>query len=293
MISRSVLSILVILAVLACGGAVTLTPTPVIPPPTPTLSAVEKPTRTLSPVEGPGLPTPVKAETATMSQVIDGDTIALSDGRRVRYIGMNTPERDQPYYKEASEANRQWVERKNIQLEFDVEPFDQYGRVLAYVWAEGKLVNLEILKAGYANAFTVPPNVKYEARFRAVEREARAAGRGLWTESTVGLKITHLQADAPGSDAENPNGEWVEIADQGSQPVQMRGYTLKDQANHIYTFGDFTVASGAAFRLYSGQGQNSPTALYWGLVGDSVWNNNTDTAFLRDTQGALVDVFTY
>jgi micrococcal nuclease len=253
-------------------------------------SATPEPT-SLPPRDGPTPPTGL--ETATVAQVVDGDTIELTDGRKVRYIGINTPERDQPYYKEATEANRQLVAGKTIQLELDTETFDQYGRTLAYVWVGGEMVNLTMLKEGYANAFTVPPNVKYEEQFRQAEREAREAERGLWAGSDVGLKIVHIEADAPGSDQNNPNGEWIEITNQGSKPVQMKGYNLKDEANHIYTFGNFKVAPGATFRLYSGQGQNGPTELYWGLVGESVWNNDADTAFLRDDQGALVDVFSY
>jgi micrococcal nuclease len=185
------------------------------------------------------------------------------------------------------------VEGKDVQLELDVETFDQYGRTLAYVWADGVLVNLEIVRQGYANVFTVPPNVRYEAQLRQAEQEAREAERGLWAGSSVALKIVQIQADAPGNDSENPNGEWIEIANQGNEPVQMQGYTLKDEANHIYTFGNFTVAPGSSFRLYSGQGQNNATELYWGFSGESVWNNNSDAAFLRDNQGALVDSFAY
>ncbi len=262
---------------LACAG-VTATPN-------------DFPTR--PPTFSSDIPTPSGMETAKVARVIDGDTIELTDGRRVRYIGINTPEHDQPYYEEAVAANRQLVEGKTIQLEKDVETVDQYGRTLAYIWVEGQMANLEIVSGGYANAYTVPPNVKYEAEFRQAEQEAREAGRGLWVESGVALKIIRIQADAPGSDNENPNGEWLEIANQGSQPVKMRGFSLKDQANHIYTFGDFTAAPGASFKLYSGQGQDSETALYWGMVDESVWNNDSDSAFLRDAQGALVDTYAY
>jgi micrococcal nuclease len=267
--------IILLLTSLACsfGGAVTPEPT------------------ALPPGDGPTQPTDL--ETATIAQVVDGDTVELTDGRRVRYIGINTPERDQPYYQEATEANRQLVDGKDVQLEFDQETFDKYGRTLAYIWVDGQMVNLTMLRDGFANAFTVPPNVKYEEQFRQAEREAREAERGLWAGSDVGLKIVHIEADAPGSDQNNPNGEWIEITNQGSKPVQMKGYTLKDEANHIYTFGNFKVAPGATFRLYSGRGQDNPTELYWGLVGESVWNNDSDTAFLRDDQGALVDVFAY
>jgi len=223
------------------------------------------------PSDGPTQPTDL--ETATVAQVVDGDTIELTNGRQVRYISINTPERDQPFYQEATDANRQLVEGREVQLEFDVETFDQYGRSLAYIWVNGQMVNLTILKLGFANAYTVPPNVKYEEEFRQAERAAREAERGLWTGSEVALKITHIEANAPGNDNENPNGEWIEITNQGSEPVQMAAYTLKDEANHIYTFGAIAVAPAMTLRLYSGQGQDSPTELYWGLNGESIWMN--------------------
>jgi micrococcal nuclease len=237
--------------------------------------------------------TPAGEDTVTVARVLDGDTVELTNGRRVRYIGINTPERGQPYYQEATAANQRLVEGKTVRLEFDADTFDQYGRSLAYVWVGQVMANLEMVKQGYANAYTVPPNVRYENEFRQAEREAREAGRGLWAGSDVMLKIIHIEADAPGRDNENPNGEWIEIANQGRQPVNMAGFTLKDEANNIYIFGDFTVAPGVSFRLFSGQGRNTATELYWGLVNRSVWNNDSDSAFLRDAQGALVDSFTY
>jgi micrococcal nuclease len=276
-------AIVLLVFALACSGvgsSPSNTPTPL-------------PVSTTTPDSSFGPTPPGNLETATVSKAVDGDTIELTDGRRVRYIGVNTPERDQPYYQEATNTNRQLVEGRDVQLEFDVETFDQYGRTLAYVWVNGRMANWEIINRGFANVFTVPPNVKYEAAFRAAERDAREAGRGLWAGSDVALKIIHIEADAPGSDRENPNGEWIEIANQGSEPVQLQGYTLKDEANHIYTFGNFTARPGASFRLHSGQGRDSDSELYWGLVGESVWNNDSDAAFLRDAGGALVDTFAY
>jgi len=259
----------------------------------PTDAPTSLPVSTATSQPGSGPTQPGNLETATIAAVVDGDTIELTDGRRVRYIGINTPERNQPYYKEATDANRQLVEGRKVQLEVDVETFDQYGRTLAYIWVDGVMANFEIVNRGFANVFTVPPNVKYEAELRQAERDAREAGRGLWAGSDVALKIIHIEADAPGDDRENPNGEWIEIANQGGEPVRMQGYTLKDEANHIYTFGNFTTQPGASFRLFSGQGRDSNSALYWGFVGESVWNNDSDAAFLRDAQGALVDTFAY
>lgn len=251
------------------------------------------PEPTLMPPNGDGPAQPDNLETVTVASVVDGDTVELAGGRRVRYIGINTPERDQPYYQEAADLNQQLVAGKEVQLEFDLDSFDQYGRTLAYVWTDGVMVNLEMVRRGFANAFTVPPNVRYAEEFRQAEEEAREAGRGLWARSPTRLKITRIEADAPGDDTQNPNGEWVEITNQSDQTVQMQGYTLKDEANHIYTFGNFTVQPGAEFRLYSGQGRDKATELFWGLSGESVWNNGGDTAFLRDAEGALIDTFAY
>jgi micrococcal nuclease len=283
-------AIILLITVLACSFGGELTPEPTTLPSEPTSTLPLEPT-SLPPEDGPAQPADL--ESVTVSRVVDGDTIELADGRRVRYIGINTPERDQPYYQEATEANRQLLAGKDVQLEFDQETFDKYGRTLAYIWVDGVMANVEIVKRGFANAYTVPPNVKYDEEFRQAERDAREAERGLWAGSDATLKIVDLNADAPGSDRENPNGEWIEITNQGNQVVQLQGYTLKDEANHIYTFGDFAVQPGDSFRLYTGTGQDVADELYWGFSGESVWNNDTDTAFLRDEQGALVDVYTY
>jgi micrococcal nuclease len=264
------ITIIILLVSLACSG--------VGDPPAEPPTSLPVSTATSQPGSGPNQPGDL--ETVSVAQIVDGDTIELTDGRRVRYIGINTPERNQPYYEEATQANQQLVGGKEVGLEIDVETFDQYGRTLAYIWVDGMLANLEIVRRGFANAFTVPPNVRYEQEFRVAEREARDAGRGLWAGSEVALKIIHIEANAPGDDRQNPNGEWIGIANQGSEPVPMQDFTLKDEANHIYTFGDFTVRPGASFRLYSGQGQNSERELYWGLAGESVWNNDSDAAFL-------------
>ena len=268
----ALLLVLIFLSILACNPEGTPTPAPTLSRPA---------------------PTPGGAQTFRVKEVVDGDTIVLENGTRVRYIGLNTPERDRPFYEEATEANRKLVEGREVRLELDAVEIDQYGRTLAYVFVGDTFVNLELLRQGYANAYTVPPNVRYEALFREAEREAREAGRGLWAIQETALKIAYIQADAPGNDNDNPNGEWVEIVNQGSEAVNLAGYTLKDAANHIYTFPAFTLQPGATVRLYSGQGQDDANSLYWGLVGESVWNNGGDSAFLRDSKGNLVDSYTY
>jgi len=120
---------------------------------------------------------------------VDGDTAVLSTGERVRYIGVDTPEIHhprrpvEPYAREAKEFNRRLVEGKRVRLEFDVQRYDKYERLLAYVYLEeGTFVNAELLAQGYAQLLTIPPNVKHTDLFVKLQREARKAGRGLWSK---------------------------------------------------------------------------------------------------------------
>jgi len=105
----------------------------------------------------------------------------------VRYIGIDTPETKHPtkevehYGTEASEANRKLVDGKTVRLEFDVQQFDKYGRILAYIYLEdGTFVNAWLVENGYAMVMTVPPNVKHQEMFLKLQREAREDRRGLW-----------------------------------------------------------------------------------------------------------------
>lgn len=132
--------------------------------------------------------TPATLE-ATVLRVVDGDTIVVSLGtrvERVRYIGVNTPEvhhptrGEEPGGREASAVNRELVEGRTVRLELDVQERDRYRRLLAYVWVRDVMVNAELVRRGYAQVMTVPPNVRYQALFLKLQREAREAGRGLW-----------------------------------------------------------------------------------------------------------------
>ena len=140
------------------------------------------------PAQG-NLPQPPPAETTLVDRVervIDGDTIVGARLGRIRYIGINTPELDAPdpavrrMAQEAARVNRRLVEGRTVQLALDVQERDRYGRLLAYVWVEGLFVNAHLVEQGYAQAMTVPPNVRYAELFVRLEREARANRRGFW-----------------------------------------------------------------------------------------------------------------
>lgn len=129
-----------------------------------------------------------KEGTYLVTRVIDGDTIELANGEKVRYIGVDTPELHHPqkeveyYAQEAYEANRRLVEGERVRLELDAEERDRYGRILAYVYVDDLMVNEWLVANGYARVATFPPNVEYAERFLQLEREARQAKVGLWAD---------------------------------------------------------------------------------------------------------------
>ena len=126
------------------------------------------------------------------TRVVDGDTIILSNGERVRLIGVDTPEtkhskKPVEYYgKEASAFTKRMVEGKEVRLEYDQQQRDKYGRLLAYVYLmDGTFLNAEIIKQGYGNAYIKFP-FKYMDDFRQYEKEARETKRGLWAGEPAG-----------------------------------------------------------------------------------------------------------
>ncbi len=129
-----------------------------------------------------------QTETAKVVKVIDGDTIVLQDGTKIRYIGMDTPERGMPLFEEAKKANADLVQNKEIRLVYDVERKDRYGRTLAYVHVNTDIgnifVNAYLVREGYAKVATYPPNVKYVDVFKKLQKQAQENKVGLWAVST-------------------------------------------------------------------------------------------------------------
>jgi micrococcal nuclease len=135
-----------------------------------------------------------------VARVIDGDTLMLTNGARVRLIGIDSPEtqysrrsegKDQPLAREAAQFAQRAVEGRHVRLQLDKERIDKYGRFLAYIWyvdresSEELMLNEELIRAGLARALLrYSYSEKMKRRFRAAEQEARQAGRGIWARDT-------------------------------------------------------------------------------------------------------------
>jgi micrococcal nuclease len=127
-------------------------------------------------------------QTAIVLRAVDGDTLLLEGGERVRLLGVNTPETKhphkppEPFGAEASAFTRKHVEGRTIRLEFDRERRDDYGRLLAYVYRDQWFLNEELILAGLSRAQTrFPYSEAMKRRFLAAERTARENGVGLWS----------------------------------------------------------------------------------------------------------------
>lgn len=137
----------------------------------------------------PGEPSGGHVERAEVLRVVDGDTIEISLGDEVedvRYIGVDTPESVTPgepvecFGKRASAYNQRLVAGRDVRLVFDRERRDQYGRLLAYVYAGPTFVNAELVRRGFAQTLTIAPNTARAPLLDRLEHQAGRAGRGLW-----------------------------------------------------------------------------------------------------------------
>lgn len=121
--------------------------------------------------------------------VIDGDTIALSGSEfRVRYLGIDAPEiltgssPGEPLGESARKLNSEMVLGKKVRLERDIEKFDKYGRMLAYVYVDDVLVNEVLVREGLAEVLFIDPNKKYLTRFQSAEENAQKEQKGIWNK---------------------------------------------------------------------------------------------------------------
>ena len=127
---------------------------------------------------------------AVVTRVVDGDTFEVrieGDAEDVRLIGVDTPETVAPgepvqcFGPQASRFSHRLLEGRRLRLRFDAERRDVYGRLLAYAYLDGRLLNADLIRRGLARTLTIPPNDRFAGRFRRLEMRAARAGKGLWS----------------------------------------------------------------------------------------------------------------
>lgn len=251
----------------------------------------------------------VKKEDFLITRVLDGDTVETNSGERIRYLGINSPEKGQPFSSDSTALNKLLVLGKAVLLEFDVQTKDRYGRTLAYVFVGNTFVNLEMVKNGLAVSETIQPNVKYQDEIVEAQKVARKMCLGIWKglcnkeekgvlgeESKSCIIIFSINADAKGNDNQNKNGEWIEIKNTCSELASLDKWLLKDSsASNKYQFSNVKLEGGKGINIYSGCGEDSSDKLYWQCPEGkyAIWNNTGDHAFLYNEKGELVSDYQY
>ena len=129
----------------------------------------------------------VAQDAVFVKYVIDGDTVILKNGNKVRYIGINAPEIDhenhpaEPLGYAARSFNKKLIGSQRIRLEYGREKRDHYKRLLAYVFLkDNTFVNQELVQSGLATYLYIPPNLKYADNLLQAQKDAMSGKRGMW-----------------------------------------------------------------------------------------------------------------
>ena len=262
-------------------------------PPTRTATATNIPSQTATPTlelsffnAADCLPTNTLVQIGTVTQVIDGDTITvlLEDGKTytVRYIGMDAPESNMPFFTEAYHANSDMVLEKEVVLIKDVSETDPYDRLLRYVIVDNILVNLELVKTGFAKAMMFPPDVACADTLSSAEQEPQASQIGLWaTTATPEPSASQVIIVAV-----EKREEYVDLQNIGEADVDLTGWNLVSEKGHQECHLAGLIKAGETLRVWAGISQQGGYSCGYS---SPIWNNSQpDPAVLYNPQGVEV-----
>ena len=224
---------------------------------------------------------------ATVSRVIDGDTIELANGDVERLIGIDAPEKKQPYNEEIVAELRK-LEGKSVRMEKDTTNKDRYGRYLRYVYFGEHFVNLELVQSGLAYVYSVSPDKKHADSFKDAERYAMESGLGIWKKSDYSscVVLEKFHYNARGEDPDNLVDEYFSIMNVCSSSMDLSGWKVRNKYRY-FEIPSFEMNSGSAVRISTGNGTQSPGLVF--LSQDRpIWSNKEDSMYLIDSDDRVV-----
>ena len=238
--------------------------------------------------------------------IADGDTIdvdTVGGTITVRLVAINAPERGECFADDALDHLIDTLKGQHVDLVVVGE--DQFGRTLAHVFAGDRHINLEMVESGLATASTPEQDDPHGDAILEAEGYAFQAGFGLWSWTACGsegptprvvIAGELSEIDPPGPDDEALGAETIEVLNNGTEPVDLGGWILRDEsARHRFVFGgrpgdavaqDFLLGPGEGFVVAS-----SDTG--WEPGGGPVWNNDGDMVLLQLPDGTVVDRWRY
>ena len=212
-------------------------------------------------------------ETAILNRVVDGDTIEVTGSEignkiHIRLLGINTPEKNMPHANDGKEFLQQFV-NKTIYLERDREDLDKYKRKLRYLYFQDRLINLEIVEKGFANAY-MTDGLKYTHAFLRAESQAREFAVGIWQKSNE-VCASCILLDS----IDTANDKFI-LENQCNFDCNLSNWFVKDAGRNIFYLSSLESNSQEVFQSKSG-----------------VWTDSGDEFFLFDKEGKLVLYYQY
>lgn len=214
-----------------------------------------------------------KPEIVLITSVVDGDTIIIEDGTVIRLLNINAPEKNVKGYQESKDFLSNYTNR-TVRIEYSGN--DRYNRKLARIY-DPNYINLEIVKRGLGTKFLVQE--KETTEFSNAEKQAIKNKLGIWSNSKLNECISLIP---------HPKEEKIEIL-QTCNHSSLKNWIITDESRKEYKF-PFT--SSKHITLYSNEGDDNESALFWGSK-TNIWNNDRDTVYLFDQDRNLRAYFTY
>lgn len=235
---------------------------------------------------------PPEGVTAIVQRVTDGDTLLVEiDGEteEVRIFGINAPERDECLGDESRFALADLTDQTVILTDTSL---DQYDRILADLWFGDDNIGLRQLREGMALVYGTG---EVPQEYLDAQEAARDSQQGIWSPFSCGtgplpeIRITEVEADPPGPDEQNLDGEWVTITNRGPTTVDISGFVIRDESsvNRYYVPQGTFLAPEGYLTVITGC-RPSPSELGW-CSDTPVWNNSGDSAILLDQSGRIID----
>ena len=240
---------------------------------------------------------------AVVVRVFDGDSLIaeLEDGSEVevRLLGINAPEGSECHGDAARDTLEQLVDAATVTLVSDAEQTDQFDRLLRYLYVDGLNVNLALIANG--DAIALQGDHSLDLEFVDMAASAAAVDRGLWAPDACGsapppdsVAVVDYRYNPSGRDEDDLNGEWIAIANSGSEPIELSSWILRDESTrNRYQFPPgYVLDARHEVLVHSGCGRDSTTDLYW-CADNPIWSNGGDTAILQLPSGVVVSWETY
>jgi endonuclease YncB( thermonuclease family) len=218
-------------------------------------------------------------ETGIVERVIDGDTLVVNKSS-VRLLGINTPEKGEPYFDEAKSFLEIVALNKTIELEKTEEDKDKYNRLLRYIFLDNKNINAELVRNGFANLY-IYNNDKYTSELRRAWSECLAKNINLCKKSNdecaecIELRKLDIKSQT------------LILYNNCNFSCSLNGWTIKDEGRKKFVFGNFVLSKNKEISIVVGNKTDSDSVLYW-QGEDYIWTSTGDALFLRDEKGELV-----